>query len=172
MAIKVAGVGDKARGKLHCHGQATSKGLAADSTCLAKAEEKFSSAYAKAEAVVPSTCLTIGDASALEAKLDAFVTDVVSELTPGGGPSECSGSKLRATGDRTDTKLACLAEVADDALPAQRQCSINAEKEFAASFSAAEAGPDCLTSGDAGALEAKVDALVDDVAAELLPGFP
>src|SRR5262245_13270153 len=42
--------GKKTSAKLTCHAKAITKGIAVDSTCLAKAEVKFSNSIAKAEA--------------------------------------------------------------------------------------------------------------------------
>src|SRR5262245_40231815 len=79
---KVKSAGKKAAAKLGCLSKAVGKGLAStDSTCLAKAEVKFSAAIAKADGKGPD-CLTTGDTAAIEAKIDALLTDI-DGLVPG-----------------------------------------------------------------------------------------
>src|SRR5262249_14139540 len=46
-----------------------------DSSCLAKAEVKFSQTFAKTEAKLGTACLTTGDAGQLESDLDAWIGD-------------------------------------------------------------------------------------------------
>lgn len=67
-----------ATSKLACLSKAVAKDLAVGSTCLAKAEEKFSTTVAKIEAKTykDSGCLTTGDASSVEAAVDALYGDV------------------------------------------------------------------------------------------------
>jgi len=70
----------KAADKAKCYVKALTKGTTIDPTCLSKAEEKYSSSFAKAEA--KGGCLTTGDAATIEGKVDAFIADLVSELVP------------------------------------------------------------------------------------------
>jgi hypothetical protein len=77
-SAKRKAAGKKAAGKLGCHAKAVAKGAAVDPACLAKAEAKFVAAFAKAEA--RGGCATSGDAAAIEALVDALVTDVVAAL--------------------------------------------------------------------------------------------
>jgi hypothetical protein len=79
-AAKLKATGKKASAKLKCHEKAVLKGLAVDPACLAKAEEKFTDAFAKAEA--KGGCLTNGDAASIEALVDTFVDDTVDALEP------------------------------------------------------------------------------------------
>jgi hypothetical protein len=77
---KLKATGKKAAAKLKCHEKAVKKGVAADPDCLAKAEEKFADAFAKAEA--KGGCLTTGDAGSVEGLVDTFVDDAVAALDP------------------------------------------------------------------------------------------
>jgi hypothetical protein len=69
----------KAADKAGCHAKAIGKGIAVDAACLGKAETKFSAAVGKAEA--GTDCTNTGQAAALEAIVDAYVADLVDELT-------------------------------------------------------------------------------------------
>src|SRR5258705_10848601 len=76
---KAKASGKKALAKLTCLSKAVAKGITpVDSTCLAKAEVKFSVAFAKAEAktYTDAGCLTTGDASPIEGKIDTLTSDV------------------------------------------------------------------------------------------------
>src|SRR5262249_42934796 len=61
-----------------CHGNATKKGEPVDPACLSRAELVFQKAMAKAEA---STACS-GDPASLQAKVDDFVTDVITDGVP------------------------------------------------------------------------------------------
>src|SRR5262245_41936352 len=87
--------GKKANRKLKCWAKGIKKGLQADPNCLAKATFIFSSKWDKAEAS-QQPCTTTGDKNSMEAKVDAFVDDVVDELA--GSPA---GSILTTDAART-----------------------------------------------------------------------
>lgn len=95
-AAKKKCVAKKAAALLKCHAKNEKPpGLtpALFATCLQKAKDKFDGGanpakgcFAKLEAKFPGAgCLTTGDTAPLEAKVDAFVDDVVCELDPGSG---------------------------------------------------------------------------------------
>lgn len=77
-AAKVRASGKKALKKLKCHATAIMRDDPVDPACLARAEQKFVEAFAKAE--LEGGCATTGDAAALEAMVDVFVGDVVAAL--------------------------------------------------------------------------------------------
>ena len=77
---KIKATSKKASAKLKCHEKAILKGVAVDPECLAKAEDKFTDAFAKAEA--KGGCLTTGDTGSIEALVDSFVDDSVAALNP------------------------------------------------------------------------------------------
>ena len=80
-ADKLHDAGQKADRKLLCHGKAFRYGLPLNPACLANAESHFSEGFARAED--KGDCLApLGDAAAIEAKIDAFVADVTGELLP------------------------------------------------------------------------------------------
>lgn len=79
-AAKLKAASKKAAAKLVCHKKAFLKGIPVDSLCLAKAEDKYLTAFAKAEA--KGGCATVGDAAAVEALVDTFVGDAVAALKP------------------------------------------------------------------------------------------
>ncbi len=78
-AAKLKATGKKASGKLACHARATSKSEAVDPGCLAKAEAKFTSSFASADARY--ACAAEGDAATIETgHVDPLVAEVVAAV--------------------------------------------------------------------------------------------
>jgi hypothetical protein len=111
-------------------------------------------------------CLTAGDAPAVEATVDAFVDDVYAALNVG-TPNACQVAKLKAAGKKASCLLGLRAkEAAGRGLDAGKvQACKDRMGGPAGAFAKAEARGPCGTTGDAGTIEAKVDAFVDDVVA-------
>jgi hypothetical protein len=93
-AKKKGCVAKKAQALLKCHAKAEKKGEAVDPLCVQKAKDKFDGGadptkgcFEKLEA--KGGCFTYNDTAALEAKIDAFVQDVVCELDPAAPGCEC-----------------------------------------------------------------------------------
>ncbi len=76
-AAKLVAAGKKTGSKLACYGKAAKKGVTVDDACLGKAEQKFTAAFAKAEA--KGSCRTTGDAAAIEADVDAMLATLVTD---------------------------------------------------------------------------------------------
>ncbi len=88
-AAKLKCVSKKNKCKLGVYAKGFKKGLPPDPAKLQKCEDKFDGGtdptkgcFEKAEAKVPPTCVTLDDTAAHEAKVDAEVNDVLSELNP------------------------------------------------------------------------------------------
>jgi hypothetical protein len=164
---KIKAAGKKATCKSGLEAHQASRGGTIDPAKVAKCEAKFSSAFAKSEA--KGGCTTTGDAATLEAKVDAFVADLDTELAVGTLPNKCQGEKIKAAGK----KASCKADL--EAKQAARDGTIDpakvakCEAKFSSAFAKQEAGGACNTTGDAGVIEAKVDAFVADVDIELNP---
>ncbi|HYC01242.1 MAG TPA: hypothetical protein VEC57_19060 [Candidatus Limnocylindrales bacterium] len=89
-AAKLKATGKKAKAKLKCEATAIKKELAEpDPECIAKAEEKFLKAFAKAEA--KGGCVSEGDAAAVEANVDSFVAEQTANQETGApdAPPSC-----------------------------------------------------------------------------------
>ena len=178
-------VSKKTTALLSCHYKAEIKGFL-DPICLQRAKDKFDggadptrSCFAKLEAKY--TCYTTGDTAALEAKVDAFVVDVVQELDPASPPptiNRCSAFKKKCVSKKAASLLTCYSKGAARGQIVEPVCITKAQTKFDGGavpakgcFAKLEAkyGAACLTTGDTAALEAKVDAFVLDVASELEP---
>jgi hypothetical protein len=164
--------GKKASDKLNCHAKAVVKGAVVDPACLTKAEGKFAAAFQKAE--MSGGCTTPGDAAAIEAAVDTFVSDMLAAL-PDGGTHDgrvCAAKKQRETGKKAFAKLKCHAKAAHAGSAPDPLCLSKAEARFSTAFAKAEGGGGCATTGDAAAIEATVDAFVGALVAALPPSPP
>lgn len=166
-ATKVQSAGKKAGAKLKCHAKAIKKAVALDPVCIQKAEDKYAEAFAKIEA--KGGCATVGDAPAIEAQVDAFVADAVAALPDGGTPegAKCASTKVQAAGKKADAKLKCNSKAIGKGLAVDGECITKAEAKFITAYTKAEAKGDCATTGDAAAIEARVDQLVTSVLGSL-----
>jgi hypothetical protein len=101
-ALKKQCVAKKVAGLLTCYSKDAAIGHAVHPLCLSRVQAKFAhpstGCFARVEAKYAGSCLTSDDTAALEAKVDAFVLDVVSELAPRCGDNtatvpyeECDG---------------------------------------------------------------------------------
>jgi len=184
-AAKIKCANGKATGLLGCHNKAEGKGIGVDPACTAKVDGKFSTplkgCMEKAEKdLVKSPCATVGDTASLEAKVDAFVLDAVTEVDPGYPTpvlSKCSAGKKKCVANKVKAILGCKGKNATKPDPvALAACIQKAQDKYSGGvdptkgcFAKLEAKVpnDCLTTGDSAALEAKVDAFADDVTGEL-----
>src|ERR1051326_2353103 len=113
-AAKVKAAAGKAKCLLGLESGESKKGVTGDPLKFQKCRDKESSSFAKAELKPP--CVTSGDAAAIEAKIDAFVDDVVGEIvgTSSNPPplSGCDAAELKAAG----AKASCLLKLESGAL--------------------------------------------------------
>ena len=172
-ATKFTETGKNASGKLKCWSKEVFNSHPTRfSECNAKVEGLLAYKFAKAEA--EGGCATTGDTGTIEAKVDAFTDDVVTELTgsPAGAllgtdaAKKCAGAKLRAAGKKTAFKTKCYSQAATTGT-LDPLCISRAEDVFHRKWAAAESKGGCATTNDEGAIEAKVDAFVGDVVHEI-----
>ena len=181
-------VSKKTAGLLKCHIKAEKSGLPVDPACVQKYTDKFDGGtdptkgcFARLEAENDGTCITFGDFAAHEAKVDAFVLDVVQELDPGYPVpllNTCSAGKKKCVLKRTVGWLKCE-ERCDKDWPnqcgnVQIMCRSKVMVKYnggndpaAGCFAKLESKGGCITTGDSGALEAKLDSFIADVRSEL-----
>jgi hypothetical protein len=104
-AAKLKAAAKKAASKLKCQARAEAAGVAADPACLAKAEDKFAAAFARAEA--GGGCRTMGDAGATESAVDDFVAKLAVLLSASTTTSTTSTSTTNSTCTTTTTFPPC-----------------------------------------------------------------
>jgi hypothetical protein len=168
-AAKLKCAAKKECGLLGCHSKAETKGVAVDPACTTKAQTSFPGCFTKAESKPPCNAPT-GDAAVLENKIDAFVLDVVQEVDPGYPTpiaNKCSAAKKKCACKKASYKLGCYSKSTNKGILVDPACLAKAEAAFVKCFNKAETKVPCLTTGDAAAIEAKIDAFVEDVRTEL-----
>jgi hypothetical protein len=161
-AKKLQLAGDKGGAKLKCHAKSVGKGEALDPVCFLKAEDKYVDGFAKAEA--KGGCPTVGDAADIEARVDAYVSDVTAALGQD-GPSRCTSRKLDAAGKLYDGRATCESKALAKDVPVDPACLTKVEAKLASAFQKAEESyDDCLASTvDAGDIQAITALAVTDV---------
>jgi hypothetical protein len=131
-------------------------------------------------------CITFGDTASLEAKVDAYVADVIAELeTPFSSPNKCLSGKSKCVSKKTEGLLKCIGKCQKDPAKCggvQTLCENKVIAKFDGGTKGIEKGcigkldvkndGPCATFGDTAPLEAKVDAFVADVKAELESAIP
>jgi streptogramin lyase len=168
---KIKAACKKASCKAALEAKQAQRGGTVDPAKVAKCEATFSKSFAKSEA--KGGCATTGDAAAIEAKVDAFVLDLDTELNvlTGSHPNTCEGEKLKAAAKKASCKCSLEAKQAAKGGTIDPAKVAKCESYFSKSFAKSEAKGGCNTTADAAAIEGKVDAFVTDVDAEL-PSVP
>jgi hypothetical protein len=171
-SAKMKTAGKHAAGLGKCRTKAISKGTPADGACTAKEDGKVAPAFGKAES--KGDCLAPnGDAAAIAAKDAALVDDVHQAVNGGaGGPSKCDSKKVQVATKKAAAKAGCHAKAIGKGIAVDAACLGKAETKFSAAVGKAEAGTDCTNTSQAAALEAIVDAYVNDLVDELTTSPP
>lgn len=126
---KLSLAGEKALSKTKRHAKAVGKRIAPDGECLAKADEKFSEGWMKADAA--GDCLNpTRDESEIEDKVDAFLDDVVTDLVNAPGPSRCTSRKLTLAGKEASSLSECHAKAASEGVAADPACLQEGDGQF------------------------------------------
>ena len=167
---KLTAAAKKAASKLKCHTTAVKDGTGVSAECLGKAEVKFQSTFAKADA--KGDCPTPGDDGLVESAVDACVSSILSALgagSPPPPPASCLQAKIKAASKKASSKLKCWAKAVGKNTAVDPTCLAKAELKFNASFAKAETKTGCAQLGDASTVETAVDSCVSNLTA-LLPG--
>ncbi len=167
-AAKIKAAGLKAKVALVCHGKAAKQGTTADPDCLANAQAKLDSGFARAESA--GGCLTTGDDAAVSAQIDQLVSDVVAALPFGADPASraCAGTKRKAAGKKMKGLAKCVATGAKSDQAADPGCTATVEQKFDGIYANAESRGGCATVGDAAAIEAMINAALADATTSLV----
>jgi hypothetical protein len=162
------------RGRLKCHQRADLKSLPVDPACLQLAVDEMQGCFRNAER--RKDCgLKIGDRTAHQDRIDAFVEEIVKDLDPqypATITNLCLVGKLNALASAAGDKLTCFAVAFQSEGTVDQFRLRRAKERLAQRWTKLEAHGDCLTTGDLAALEAKIDQFVQDTVAALDPGAP
>lgn len=176
-AAKKGCVAKKASCLLGCHARAEASGTALDPLCVSKCTGKFDGGPVPAKACFTKIeakggCMVTNHVAAVESTVDAYVLAVVTQLDPGYPTpvlNACSSAKKRCAAKKTAGLLKCHAKAEAKAVPVDPTCIAKIVTKFDACFVNAETRIPCLTTGDVAAVEATVDAFVDDVVCQIDP---
>jgi hypothetical protein len=171
-------VAKKTDGLMKCHAKAESSGLPVDSLCIQKAHDKFDGGlipskgcFEKLEA--KGGCLTTDDTPVVEAAVDAFVDDIVTDLDPGYPTpvqNACEAAKKKCVGKTAKKILGCYSKAQKKNAAVDPACVTSATTAFTTCFTSAEAIGGCAVTGDLPAIQAKLDTFVADTSCALDPG--
>src|SRR5690349_12894713 len=165
---KIKDAGKKASCLAGLQSKVAASGGTVDPAKVAKCDAKVSAAYDKLEA--KPGCNTTGDKNAIEAKVDSFINDLVSELATGTLPNKCQGAKIKDAGKKAQCVTGLQAKVAAAGGTVDPLKLAKCQAKVSAAYAKLEAKPGCNTTGDAGAIESKVDSFTDDLNGELNVG--
>jgi hypothetical protein len=170
-------VNTKVAGLLKCHIKAEKSGLPLDPACVQKCTDKFDGGtaptrgcFARLEVRNYAPCITFGDSAAQEAKVDAFVLDMVQELDAGSPGPPCSAGKEKCVLKKTGGLLKCQEKCDRDPAKCgsvQTDCENKVTAKFVGCFGTLQHEGVCNFGGDWVVIEPKVDAFVEDVRSEL-----
>jgi hypothetical protein len=159
-------------GLFKCHQRATIRQRFVDQVCVNRTTDKITDCFRDAERNWDD-CLTTGDVVTIQDKIEAFVTDAVEDMTPGFPypiSNTCVAGKEQSVAEASADKLGCFEDAFRRAPGVvDPTCFDKPEAKYAYAWSKLEGNGGCLTEGDDGMLQDKLDAFVADIIAALDP---
>jgi hypothetical protein len=142
---------------LHCYAVAASRGVAVDPTCVATEGAALARSFRKIES--GNACPGPGDEDRVQSDLERIATLLANALRPTSTASACASRKLKAAARFAEQLLHAAAKY-----PPHPQDDIVAllpllnafDQRLTATFASLDARSDCLTHGDAAAIEGLV----------------
>ena len=153
---------------MKCYARAVLGGAPVDSDCLQRASDRFNAGWTETERSGVD-CLTSGDEGGTEADVDDFISELASALAPQPGPNGCSARKLTLAGKNASGRAKCHAKAVARGRSVDGACLQQAATRFGNAWAKAETVGSCLTSGDRGTIEIRVDDFVDGLRGALVP---
>lgn len=166
LGVQLANSGSACIGVAKCYVKAMKKGTAVDPACISKRATVLATKFATEEAL--ANCLLEGGAGTVSGMIDSAVDSIGTSLTLGGG--KCAATKMIALGKECKGFFRCNAKAAAASDSVDPACLAAHQGKATKGFTKAEAKFTCATTGDQGAREGDVSALVDGVFTTLLNG--
>ena len=160
-STKLQAASTRTQGLLACRASATQAGTAVDPTCVARVAERFTAAFAAAEA--RGGCLTVGDGPSIASRVDAFADDALASAAPPG----CAATMLAAAGRYAAARFAAYKGFKRSAGNAARL--VNGQAHAASALTSYLNRQQCASPA-ADAIAAAAAALVQEIATPLLCG--
>jgi hypothetical protein len=158
-------------GAFKCHQNATIRGRFVDQVCVNRTVDKITECFRDAER--RGLCLTTDDVVAVQDKIEAFVLDLVTDVTPGFPyplVNNCAAGKQKAIAEAAADKLECFENAfRRDPGAVDAACFTRPEAQYVYVWNRLEGNGGCLTVDDEVATGAKIDAFVADLIATLDP---
>lgn len=162
----VAGV----EGQLKCHQTATLRGRFVDPVCINRTIDEIHECFTAAER--RNTCRTSGDVNQIQTKIEAFVLDLLRDVTPGfpfPAVNKCAAGKQKELAEATSAKLGCFEEAFRRSPGVVSPfCLAQAQAQFEYAWLRLALNSGCST-GDQAALTAKMNEFVADMVVALDP---
>lgn len=156
--------------ELGCHARVAKAGKPVDPDCIERAAAMLMGAFARIEA--HGGCTFVGDAAAVDALLDAMITQLAATLSGGPPSGRCAATKLLAAGRRGFRDFACERRALRMGTAVDPACTAAAAAALTKAFANAEKRAVCAATGDAPAVEAMVGDGVGAATARLVSGPP
>jgi phosphohistidine phosphatase SixA len=153
--------------QLRCAATAAREGTPTDGTCLARAEEHFRKALARADA--RGRCDATAVADSLVGFVAAIVDDLSGTLDHSAGTDRCAARKLATTARQSLARLSCVQGIVQGLAQENASCVARSEEALGKAFRNAERRQACETVGDAPAIVDMLGTFALTVAAALNP---
>jgi hypothetical protein len=161
------------KGMLVCHQRADLRARPVDPECLNRAVSELNDCFIDLDR--RGECLTTGDAGSIQARIEAFTLDVVTQLDPTHPAlvtNRCAVGKMKAVGDATAARLECFMDAFRGDASIDPSCFERPLARFAYVWSKLEDNGGCLTVGDIALIDAKIDEFITQIVADLDPNGP
>ena len=163
----VAGV----RGMLKCYQTANARSSPVDPECILLAVNELRDCFRDTERRLPP-CLTNGDVAAIQAKINAFTIDIVNDLDPlypRPNSNKCTQAKMKTVADAAADTLECFENAFQKDGRVSASCLAEPPAHASYLWDRIEANGGCLTLGDLGPIQVKIDDFVADIISSLDP---
>lgn len=163
----VAGV----RGMLKCYQNANARSSPVDPECILLAVNEMRDCFRDSERRL-GPCLTNGDVATIQAKINAFTLDIVTDLDPlypRPNSNRCTAAKMKTVADAASETLDCFDTAFKEDGRVSASCLAEPPAHAAYLWDRIESNGGCLTVGDLGPIQAKIDDFVADIVSSLDP---
>jgi hypothetical protein len=155
-AAKTKAAGQKLYRKTKCHSKALARSTAVDADCLSTAEQKFSTAFSRAEA--KGGCVVSGDSGTVETSVDDCLATLLGAIS---GDARCTAAKVKAVGKEVKSEAKCYRKAILADTTVDPTCLATAGTKLATAVGKADALGSCTDTATS------LDALVDGCAGDL-----
>jgi poly(3-hydroxybutyrate) depolymerase len=170
-AAKVKAAGKEAACLLSVAAKAVAIGGMPDTEKTQKCRDALSNSVTKAETKPP--CPTLADAGPIDDAIETFAGSLVAALAPPSPAiSTCGAAKLKAAAKEAKCLLTLRAKQVQKGVPPASGKVAKCVTKVNSAFAKAEAGTDCVATGDASAIQGSVGQVVTGLVCRLMGVCP